>query len=86
MASEFLYSASLQFPFSAPEHAAIAARTLNVDDDLKPNESIAKFDTSGSFLVFSVQARSMKFMKKAITTTIPSIELIQRTIEAFAVE
>jgi tRNA threonylcarbamoyladenosine modification (KEOPS) complex Pcc1 subunit len=86
MESEFLYSATLQFPFKSQEEAKIAARTLSVDDDLKPNDSVNEFGVSNNFLVFSVRARSAKHLKKAITTTLPSIELIQNTVDAFRPE
>jgi EKC/KEOPS complex subunit PCC1/LAGE3 len=82
----FPYSATLNIPFKSHDHAVIAARTLNVDGDLKPNESTSTFAVSDAFLVFSVQAKTAKHLKKAITTTMPSIELIERTIEAFTPE
>jgi tRNA threonylcarbamoyladenosine modification (KEOPS) complex Pcc1 subunit len=85
MTSEFLYSATLQFPFDCPEHALIAARSLGVDGDLKPNESVAEFTAADCFLVLSIRAKTAKFLKKAITTIMPSVELVQQTVQAFAV-
>jgi hypothetical protein len=80
----FNFTATLQFTFKTPEHALIAAKTLSVDDDLKPNESISTFSGSDQFLIFEVRASSARHLKKAITTTLPSIELIEQTINEFA--
>lgn len=80
------FSASLRFDFGTEEHAVIAARSLSVDDDLKPNESKSTFTAEGTSLVLDVVADSPKHLKKAITTTIPSIELIQETIRELPFE
>jgi tRNA threonylcarbamoyladenosine modification (KEOPS) complex Pcc1 subunit len=66
--------------------AVIAARSLSVDDDLKPQESRATFTTADNFLVFEVQAATPKHLQKAISTTLPSIHLIEQTINELALE
>jgi hypothetical protein len=81
----FTSTATLRFDFKTPGHAVIAARSLSVGDDLKPTESTSTFSTAGSFLVFDVAATSAKHLKKAITTTLPSIELIEQIITEFAI-
>ena len=78
------FSATLRFDFGTEEYATIAARSLSVDDDLKPHESKATFKAEGTQLVFDVIADSSKHLQKAIRTTIPSIELIEQTIKEFA--
>ena len=83
---DFGYSAELRYDFKTPEKAAIAATSMRADEDLKPEESLSVFSSDGQFLVFQIQARSSKFLKKAITTTVPSIELIEQTINAFALD
>lgn len=80
----FAFAKELRYDFGTNEHAAIAARTLSVDDDLKPNESVSTFSADNGFLVFSVRAISEKHLQKAISTTQPSIDLIRQTIEEFA--
>ena len=82
----YLHSAVIKFDFKTPKHAEIAARTMNVDDDLKPEESTSSFRNEGQFLFFEVKAASAKHLKKAINTTTPSIQLVERTINAFAVD
>ena len=76
----------LRFDFGSEEHAVIAARSLSVDDDLKPHESKSTFTADGTALVFEAVADSPKHLKKAITTTIPSIELIEQTIRELPLE
>jgi tRNA threonylcarbamoyladenosine modification (KEOPS) complex Pcc1 subunit len=66
--------------------AVIAAKSLSVSDDLKPQESRATFTTVDNFLVFDIQASNSKNLKKAITTTMPSIELIEQTINELPLE
>lgn len=80
------FSATLRFEFHTPEKAQIAAKAMSVDEDLKPNESTATFAAEGSEMVFEIKAASAKFLKKAITTTLPSIELIEQTINEFALD
>lgn len=80
------FSATLRFDFKTPERAQIAAKAMSVDEDLKPNESTATFTAEGTQMVFSIKAGSAKFLKKAITTTLPSIDLIERTINEFALD
>ena len=83
---DYLYSATIRFDFKTPKHAQIAANSLNVDDDLKPEESTSDFSVDGQFLVFDVKATSPKNLKKAINTTTPSIMLIENTINEFALD
>jgi tRNA threonylcarbamoyladenosine modification (KEOPS) complex Pcc1 subunit len=83
---DFKHSAALRFDFKTPEHAVIAARSMSVDEDLKPNESTSTFAAVDNFLVLEVRAASPKFLKKAITTTLPSVELIEQTINEFALD
>lgn len=80
----YLHSATLRFDFKTPKHAQIAANSLNVDDDLKPEESTSDFFVDGKFLVFEIKASSPKNLKKTINTAIPSIMLIEQTINEFA--
>lgn len=85
-AEKFVYSKELKYDFKTPEYATIAARTLNVDDDLKPDESASTFESRDNYLIFKVKAISEKHLQKAISTTEPSIDLIQRTISEFALD
>jgi hypothetical protein len=82
----FKHSATLRFDFKTPEHAVIAARSMSVDEDLKPSESTSTFSAVGTFMVLEIQSASPKFLKKAITTTLPSVDLIERTINEFAID
>lgn len=82
----YLHSATLNFDFKTAKHAQIAANSLNVDDDLKPEESTISFSTNDHFLVFEVKATTPKNLKKTINTTIPSIKLIEQTINEFALD
>lgn len=82
----YKHSAVLRFDFKTPEHAQIAANSMNVDDDLKPEESTANFSVDGHSMVFEVHASSIKFLKKAIGTTISSIMLVEQTINEFALD
>jgi hypothetical protein len=82
----FKYSATLRFSFGTADHALIAAKSLCVSDDLKPNESTSTFSAIDNFLVYEVRATNVRQLKKAISTTIPSIELIEQTIAEFAFE
>lgn len=75
-----------KYDFGTPEKAAIAARTLSVSDDFKPEESTSTFTSDGQFLVFSVKGKSEKHVNKAVSTTIPSIELVQQIIKEFALD
>jgi tRNA threonylcarbamoyladenosine modification (KEOPS) complex Pcc1 subunit len=81
----FKSTATLRFDFKTPEHAVIAARSLSVGDDLKPTESTSTFSADANFLVFDVQATNARHLKKAITTTLPSIELIEQIITELAI-
>jgi hypothetical protein len=80
------FTATLRFAFKTAEHALIAAKSLSVNDDPKRRESISTFSGSDHFLIFEVRASSAKHLKKAITTTLPSIELIEQTINEFALD
>lgn len=80
------FSAVLRYDFKTEEKARIAVTSLLASDDLKPEESTSTFEAEGQFLVFRVQAKGPKPLKKAINTTIPSIELIEQTINAFALD
>ena len=80
------FSAELRYDFKTPEKAHIAASSMRADDDLKPEESLSTFEADGQFLVFKIQAKGPKYLKKAITTTIPSIELIEQTINEFSLD
>ncbi|KAK8890053.1 hypothetical protein M9Y10_034812 [Tritrichomonas musculus] len=82
----YLHSATLRFDFKTAKHAQIAANTLNVDDDLKPEESTSEFLVEDNFLVFNIKAATPKNLKKTINTTIPSIMLIEKTINEFALD
>lgn len=84
--TNYIHFATLRFDFKTPKHAQIAANTLNVDDDLKPEESTSDFTTDGKFLVFDIKASSPKNLKKTINTAIPSIMLIEQTINDFALD
>lgn len=78
------FTDQVRFEFKTPEHAQIACRTLSVDEELKPEESISTFSTEGNILILSIKATSEKALKKVISTTTPSVELIQRVITEFA--
>ena len=82
----YLHSATLRFDFKTEKHAQIAANTLNVDDDLKPEESTSEFLVEDKFLVFNIKSSTTKNLKKTINTTIPSIMLIEKTINEFALD
>jgi hypothetical protein len=84
--SEYKYTSELRYDFKTEEKAKISANSLMADDDLKPEEDISTFEADGRFLVFKSKAISPKFLKKAITTTIPSIELVEQTINEFAID
>ena len=80
------YFASLRFNFETIENATIASNSLNVADDLKPEESISSFCQENEFLILNVSASTTKSLKKAITTAIPSIDLIQQTISELSLK
>ncbi|EAY00574.1 hypothetical protein TVAG_357800 [Trichomonas vaginalis G3] len=86
MSQDFPYFAELRFDFKTSEYARIAANSLLASDDLKPDESTSIFDTDGQYMVFTAKARGPKFLKKLINTTLPSIELIEQTINELAIE
>jgi hypothetical protein len=54
------------------------------DDDLNPEESLTTFSTENSQLIFHAKAISEKYLQKAVNVTVPSIELVKQTIEAFS--
>jgi tRNA threonylcarbamoyladenosine modification (KEOPS) complex Pcc1 subunit len=82
----FPCSETLRFDFKTPENALIAAKSLSVDDDLKPQESRASYTAVDNFLVFEVQAATPKHLQKAISTTLPSIHLIEQTVNELALD
>lgn len=86
MENDYPFTAVLKFDFKTPENAVIAANSLKASDDLKPDESLSIFETEENFLVFSAKAKGPKFLKKVINTTLPSIELIEQTINELSLD
>lgn len=80
------FSATLRFDLGSNERAVIASRSLSTDDELKPNESNTEFSADGQYLIVEIRAAKSRFLRKAITTLLPSIDLVERTIEGFAIE
>jgi len=52
------FTAHARVQFATPEHAAIAARSLAVDDELQPTKAAKEFTTEGPVLVGCVRARA----------------------------
>lgn len=53
------FTAHARVRFATPEHAAIACRSLAVDDELQPTKAAKDFTTEGPFLVGCVAASGL---------------------------
>ena len=83
MASSHAYSATIRLQFLNPEHALLAKRVLEVDDELQPDRAARSLSVSGSELVATLTATEAKVLRVTVSSFFDAAATVSRTLAEF---
>ncbi|KAI9252146.1 CTAG/Pcc1 family [Sporodiniella umbellata] len=74
---------TLEIPFSTERLASIAARVLDVDKELKPDQVKRTISTEENVLLVRFECYTTKMLRVAVNSFIECLTMVTRTMEAF---
>jgi len=79
----FQHQFELKVDFGSYDWARIAANTLEVDKELKPNEIRKELRASDNFLHVTFRAKDLKTLRTSLTSFFDMLDLVTKTINEF---
>ncbi|CAO3668029.1 unnamed protein product [Rhizopus stolonifer] len=74
---------TLEIPFSNERLATVAARVLNVDKELKPNQVKRIISTKENMLLVRFECYTTKMLRVSVNSFLEYLIMVTRTMDAF---
>ncbi|CAD6952215.1 unnamed protein product [Tilletia controversa] len=80
---EFQHSLTLTLPFPDERSASIVRDVLRVDRQIRPKEVTVAYEVSGSDVIVTIDAISVRQLRLSVNAALENTALIVKTIDAF---
>ncbi|KAE8210352.1 hypothetical protein CF327_g5769 [Tilletia walkeri] len=83
LSGNFNHSLTLTMPFPDQRSASIVKDVLRVDRQIRPKEVAVAYEVSGSDVIVTIDATSVRQLRLSVNAALENAALIVKTMDAF---